>query len=101
MRGSGNGLRAQTVHGSQLGLLYGVLNGRWVLRLLPRLMIVSCSGSSVGTNRKWPMATWIVTPAVVTALVTDWLGTKNSSHGLLRIEAGSKPQHNNQRNSRC
>ena len=60
-----NGLHAQTVHGSQLGLLYGVLNGQWVLRLLPRLVIVSCSGSSMGTNRKWPMATWIVTPPTV------------------------------------
>ena len=49
------------VHRSQCGLLYGVLNGRWVPRLLPRLVIVSCSGSSMGTNRKWPMATWIVT----------------------------------------
>ena len=49
------------MHRSQLGLLYRVLNGRWVPRLLLRLMIVSCSGSSVGTNWKWLMATWIVT----------------------------------------
>ena len=48
------------VHGRCMGP-NGVLNGRWVPRLLPRLVIVSCSGSSVGTNRKWPMAMWIVT----------------------------------------
>ena len=64
MRGIGNGLHAQTVHRSQLGLLYRVLNGRWVPRLLPRLVIVSCSGSSVGTNWKWLMAMWIVTGIV-------------------------------------
>ena len=64
MRGIGNGLHAQTVHGAQRGLLYRVLNGWWVPRLLPRLVIVSCSRSSVGTNQKWPMAMWIVTDSL-------------------------------------
>ena len=36
------------VHGSQLGLLYRVLNGRQLPGLLPRLVIVSSSGSNVG-----------------------------------------------------
>ena len=35
------------MHGSQLGLLYGVLNGQQLPGLLPRLMIVSSSGSNV------------------------------------------------------
>ena len=36
------------VHGSQLGLLYGVLNGQQLPGLLLRLVIVSSSGSNVG-----------------------------------------------------
>ena len=36
------------VHGSQLGLLYGGLNGRQLPGSLPRLVIVSSSGSNVG-----------------------------------------------------
>ena len=36
------------VHGSQLGSLYGVLNGQQLPGLLPRLMIVSSSRSNVG-----------------------------------------------------
>ena len=36
------------VHGSQLGLLYRVLNGQQLPGLLPRLVIVSSSGSNVG-----------------------------------------------------
>ena len=48
MRWIGNGLRARMVHGSQLGLLYGVLNGRQLPGSLPRLVIVSSSGSNMG-----------------------------------------------------
>ena len=44
----GNGLCAWTVHRSQLGLLYGVLNGRQLPGLLPRLVIVSSSRSIMG-----------------------------------------------------
>ena len=36
------------MHGSQLGLLYGVLNGQQLPGLLPRLVIVSSSGSNMG-----------------------------------------------------
>ena len=61
MRRIGNGLCAQMVHGSQLGLLYGVLNGRWVPRLLLRLVIVSCRRSNMGIIRNGRMAMWIVT----------------------------------------
>ena len=66
------------VHRSQHGLLYGVLNGRWVPRLLPRLVIVSCSGSSMGTNQKWPMATWIMTRSSFAGVGWRKLSSSNS-----------------------
>ena len=48
--GDGNLCRlcAWSVCRSQLGLLYVVLNGWQVPRLLPRLVIVSCSRSNMG-----------------------------------------------------
>ena len=72
MRRIGNGLHAQTMHESQLGLLYGVLNGQWVPRLLPRLVIVSCHGSNMGIIGNGQMAMWIVTVTKCMFTITGW-----------------------------